>query len=83
MLPIDYHVQHALYNFNRDMKRLKHGPKGPSPARQRSKGGSDRKRSGRVRRLYRAVVNCFGKRRSVPDEPWRSDLAPCQLPSVE
>ena len=32
MLPIDYHVQHALYNFNVDMKCLKHGSKVPLPA---------------------------------------------------
>jgi hypothetical protein len=82
MLPIDYHVQNALYNFNRDMKRLQHGSKGPPPARRRSKGGSDRERSGKVACLYRAVVNCLGQRRSAPDEPWRSDWAPAQLPSL-
>jgi hypothetical protein len=78
MLPIDYHVQHALYNFNRDMKCLKHGSKGPSPAGQRSKGGSDRERPGMVSRLSRAVVHCLGNPRSGPDKPWRSDLAPSQ-----
>jgi hypothetical protein len=32
MLPIDHHVQRALYTFDRDMKRLTHGTKRPSPA---------------------------------------------------
>jgi carbonic anhydrase len=57
MLLIDHHVQHALYNFNRDMKCLKHGSKGPSPAGQRSKGGSDRERPGMVSRFSRAAAN--------------------------
>jgi hypothetical protein len=40
METINHHVQHALYKFNREMKRLDHGTKLPSPAGQRSKGGS-------------------------------------------
>ena len=83
MLSIDDHVQHVLYTFHRDMKRLNRGTTGPPPAGQRSKGGSDRERPGLVRRLCRAVVNTLGKRRSAPDKPWRSDLAPSQLPSVQ
>ena len=76
MLPIDHHVQHALYKFSRDMKRLNHGTTVPPPAGQRLKGGSDRERPGLVSRLCRAVVNCLGQRRSAPDKPGRSALAP-------
>ena len=83
MLPIDHHVQHALYKFNRDMKRLNHGTTVPPLAGQRRKGGCDHERPGLVSRLRRAVVNCLGQRRSAPDKPGRSDWAPAQLPSVE
>jgi len=41
MLPIDHHVQNALYKFNREMKRLNQGATVRSLARQPSKDGHD------------------------------------------
>jgi hypothetical protein len=51
---INYHVQHALYKFDREMKRLNHGTKFPSPAGQRSTGGSSGGRPGWLGRLLPA-----------------------------
>ena len=39
MLPIDHHIQNALYKFNREMKSLNQGPTLPSLAGQPSKDG--------------------------------------------
>jgi hypothetical protein len=57
MLPIDHHVQTALYKFNREMKRLNQGPTLPSLAGQPSKDGPDVDRREMVKWLYRVIVN--------------------------
>jgi hypothetical protein len=59
MLPIDHHVQNALYKFNREMKRLNQGATAPSLAGQPSKDGRDVDRPEMVKWLYRAIVNCL------------------------
>jgi len=41
MLPIDHHIQNALYKFNREMKDLNQGATVPSLAGQPSKDGPD------------------------------------------
>ncbi len=59
MLPIDHHVQNALYKFNREMKRLNQGATLPSLAGQPSKDGPDVDRPEMVNWLYQASVNCL------------------------
>src|ERR1700756_3890618 len=41
MLPIDHHIQNALYKFNREMKGLNKGETVPSLTGQPSKDGPD------------------------------------------
>jgi hypothetical protein len=59
MLPIDHHVQKALYKFNREMTRLNQGATLPSLAGQLSKDGPDVDRPEMVKWLDRASVNCL------------------------
>jgi hypothetical protein len=56
MLPINHHVQNALYKFNREMKRLNQGATLPSLAGQPSKDGPDVDRPEMDKWLYRASV---------------------------
>ena len=51
MLPIDHHMQNALYEFNREMKGLNQGETIPSLAGQPSKDGPDVE--------YPEMVNCY------------------------
>lgn len=57
MLPIDHHVQNALYKFNREMKPLNLGATLPSLAGQPSKDGPDVDRPEMDKWPYRASVN--------------------------
>ncbi len=59
MLPIDHHVQNALYKFNREMKRSNQEATLPSLAGQPSKDGPDVDRPEMVKWLYRASANCL------------------------